>query len=111
MSKFKIADFKHVPTACRFIALMPQWDFLDFLVQQEHRFPALTVLMQTQVRALTEHDGRVVGIEASTPQGPLAVRAQLVVGCDGRTFRWFVRPPALRCGDLGSPIDVLWFRL
>jgi 2-polyprenyl-6-methoxyphenol hydroxylase-like FAD-dependent oxidoreductase len=107
---FKIADFKHVPTACRFIALIPQWDFLDFLVQQGRRFPALKVMMQTQVTALTEHEGRVVGVEASTPQGPLAVRAQLVVGCDGRTS--VVRQAAgLTVRDLGSPIDVLWFRL
>ena len=107
---FKIADFKHVPTTCRFIALMPQWDFLDFLAQQGRRFPPLTVMMQTQVTALTEEGGRVVGVEASTPHGRLAVRAQLVVGCDGRAS--VVRQAAgLTLRDLGSPIDVLWFRL
>ena len=107
---FKIADFKHVPTTCRFIALMPQWDFLDFLAQQGRRFPPLTVMMQTQVTALTEEAGRIVGVEASTAHGPLAVRAQLVVGCDGRTS--VVRQAAgLTLRDLGSPIDVLWFRL
>jgi 2-polyprenyl-6-methoxyphenol hydroxylase-like FAD-dependent oxidoreductase len=107
---FRIADFKHVPTACRFIAFMPQWDFLNFLAQQGRRFPALTLMMQTQVTTLTEHAGRVVGVEASTPQGPLALRAELVVGCDGRSS--VVRQVAgLTVRDLGSPIDVLWFRL
>jgi 2-polyprenyl-6-methoxyphenol hydroxylase-like FAD-dependent oxidoreductase len=107
---FKIADFKRVPTACRFIAFMPQWDFLNFLARQGRRFPALTLMMQAQVTTLTEHAGRVVGVEASTPQGPLALRAELVVGCDGRTS--VVRQAAgLMVRDLGSPIDVLWFRL
>jgi 2-polyprenyl-6-methoxyphenol hydroxylase-like FAD-dependent oxidoreductase len=107
---FKIADFKRVPTACRFIAFMPQWDFLNFLARQGRRFPALTLMMQAQVTTLTEHAGRVVGVEASTPQGPLALRAELVVGCDGRTS--VVRQAAgLTVRDLGSPIDVLWFRL
>jgi 2-polyprenyl-6-methoxyphenol hydroxylase-like FAD-dependent oxidoreductase len=107
---FRIADFKRVPTACRFIAFMPQWDFLNFLAQQGRRYPALTLMMQTQVTTLTEHAGRVVGVEASTPQGPLALRAELVVGCDGRTS--VVRQVAgLTVRDLGSPIDVLWFRL
>ncbi len=109
-STFKVADFKHVPTTCRFIALMPQWDFLNFLAQQGRRFPQLKVLMQTRVTALSEHAGRVVGVEASTPQGPLSVRAQLVVACDGRDS--VVRQAAgLTLRDLGSPIDVLWFRL
>jgi 2-polyprenyl-6-methoxyphenol hydroxylase-like FAD-dependent oxidoreductase len=107
---FKIADFKRVPTACRFIAFMPQWDFLNFLARQGRRFPALTLMMQAQVTTLTEHAGRVVGVEASTAQGPLALRAELVVGCDGRTS--VVRQAAgLTVRDLGSPIDVLWFRL
>jgi 2-polyprenyl-6-methoxyphenol hydroxylase-like FAD-dependent oxidoreductase len=89
---------------------MPQWDFLNFLAQQARRFPALTLIMQTQVTTLTEHAGRVVGVEASTPQGPLALRAELVVGCDGRSS--VVRQVAgLTVRDLGSPIDVLWFRL
>ena len=109
-STFKVADFKHVPATCRFIALMPQWDFLNFLAQQGRRFPVLQLLMQTRVTALSEHAGRIVGVEASTPQGPLAVRAQLVIGCDGRDS--VVRQAAgLTLRDLGSPIDVLWFRL
>jgi len=109
-STFKVADFEHVPTTCRFIALMPQWDFLNFLAQQGRRFPVLTVMMQTAVTRLAENAGRVVGVDASTGQGPLAVRAELVVGCDGRDS--VVRQAAgLKVQDLGSPIDVLWFRL
>ena len=89
---------------------MPQWDFLNFLADKGRRFPGLKVLMNTEVTALAEAGGRVVGVEATTPDGPLAVRAELVVGCDGRTS--VVRHAAgLIVQELGSPIDVLWFRL
>jgi 2-polyprenyl-6-methoxyphenol hydroxylase-like FAD-dependent oxidoreductase len=107
---FKVADFRHVPTRCRYVAIMPQWDFLNFLAARGRQFSALKVVMQAQVTALTQQGGRVVGVEASTPAGPLAVRAELVVGCDGRSST--VRQAAgLKVEDLGSPIDVLWFRL
>jgi 2-polyprenyl-6-methoxyphenol hydroxylase-like FAD-dependent oxidoreductase len=107
---FKVADFRHVPTLCKYVAIMPQWDFLNFLAAKGRQFSALKVVMQAQVTALTQHGGRVVGVEATTPAGPLAVRAELVVGCDGRSST--VRQEAgLRVEDLGSPIDVLWFRL
>jgi 2-polyprenyl-6-methoxyphenol hydroxylase-like FAD-dependent oxidoreductase len=107
---FKIADFRRAPAACRFIAFMPQWDFLNFLAEQGRRFPLLTLMMQTQVAALIEDAGQIVGVEANTPHGPLSVRAELVVGCDGRDS--VVRQAAgLAVQDLGSPIDVLWFRL
>jgi 2-polyprenyl-6-methoxyphenol hydroxylase-like FAD-dependent oxidoreductase len=107
---YKVADFSHISGACKFIAFMPQWDFLDFIAAQGRQFPTLKVLMKTQVTALAQAGGRVVGVEATTPDGPLAVRAQLVVGCDGRTS--VVRHAAgLIVQELGSPIDVLWFRL
>ncbi|HEY6451158.1 MAG TPA: FAD-dependent oxidoreductase [Steroidobacteraceae bacterium] len=107
---FKIADFAHVPTRCRFIALMPQWDFLDFLAQKGRRFASLRIMMSAQVTGLTQAAGRVTGVQASTPDGPLEVVADLVVGCDGRhsTVR---AAAALPVEDLGSPIDVLWFRM
>jgi 2-polyprenyl-6-methoxyphenol hydroxylase-like FAD-dependent oxidoreductase len=107
---YKIADFEHVPCACRFIALMPQWDFLEFLLEKGRRFPALRVMMETEVTGLTESAGRVSGVTANSPDGPVTVSAQLVVGCDGR--RSTVRAAGgLTVEDLGSPIDVLWFRL
>jgi len=106
----KIADFEHVPTPFKFIALMPQWDFLNFLASQGRRFPCLKVMMSAQVVGLTETAGKIDGVTARTLDGPLEVRADLVVGCDGRTST--VRSASgLVVQDLGSPIDVLWFRL
>ena len=107
---FKVADFSRIPGPCNYIAFMPQWDFLNFIAEKARRFPALKVLMNAEVTALAEVGGRVVGVEATTPDGSLAVRAQLVVGCDGRSS--VVRHAAgLIVQELGSPIDVLWFRL
>jgi 2-polyprenyl-6-methoxyphenol hydroxylase-like FAD-dependent oxidoreductase len=109
-TRLKIADFEHVPTPFKFIALMPQWDFLNFLAAQGKRFSSLQVMMSAQVLSLTEMAGKVVGVMASTLDGPLEVRADLVVGCDGRAST--VRSASgLVVHDLGSPIDVLWFRL
>jgi 2-polyprenyl-6-methoxyphenol hydroxylase-like FAD-dependent oxidoreductase len=106
----KVADFAHVPTPCRFVALMPQWDFLNFLADKGRRFPKLKILMSAQVMSLVETAGRVVGVNATTAQGPLEIHADLVVGCDGRTST--VRSASgLVVQALGSPIDVLWFRL
>jgi 2-polyprenyl-6-methoxyphenol hydroxylase-like FAD-dependent oxidoreductase len=106
----KIADFARIPAPCKFVALMPQWDFLNFLADKGQRFPALRVVMSAQVTSLIDVAGRVAGINVSTLDGPLAVRADLVVGCDGRTST--VRAASgLVVRDLGSPIDVLWFRL
>ena len=106
----KIADFAHISAPCKFVALMPQWDFLNFLADQGRRFPALKVMLSAEVTSLTEDAGRVVGVEVRTEDGPLEIRADLVVGCDGRAST--VRAASgLVVQDLGSPIDVLWFRL
>ena len=105
-----IADFRHLPTRCRFIALMPQWDFLNFLAEHAARFPGFALKMQTEVTALLNESGRVIGVHADTLNGPIEVRAALVVGADGRNS--VVREKAgLKVKDLGSPMDVLWFRL
>src|ERR1700730_9514862 len=76
---FRIADFSHVPAACRYIAFMPQWDFLNFIADKARRFCALKIIMQAQVTALVEAGGRVAGVEATTANGSLEVRAELVV--------------------------------
>jgi 2-polyprenyl-6-methoxyphenol hydroxylase-like FAD-dependent oxidoreductase len=103
-------DFSHLPTRCRFIALMPQWDFLNFLTEQGKRYPAFHLLMKAEVTELIEEGGRVVGLRTKTDQGDLEVRADLVVGADGRHST--VRERAgLKVDDFGVPIDVLWFRL
>ena len=105
-----IADFTHLPTHCGFIALMPQWDFLNFLAERGARYPAFKLLMRAEVTDLVEEGGRVAGLKASTPDGPIEVRADLVVGADGRTS--VVRDRAkLVVRELGAPMDVLWFRL
>lgn len=107
---YRIADFRHIPAACRYIAIMPQWDFLNFLAEKGRQFPTLKVIMQAHVTTLVQAHGRIVGVEATTPAGALQVLAELVIGCDGRasTVR---KAAALAVMDLGSPIDVLWFRL
>src|SRR5215475_3561653 len=68
----EVADFTHLPTHCRFVALMPQWDFLDFVAQQARRYPAFQLEMQAEVVGLIEQGGRVVGVRADTPSGPLS---------------------------------------
>ena len=105
-----VADFSHLPTRCKFIALMPQWDFLDFLTQHARKYPNFRLRMQAEVTDLIEQGGRVAGVRAQTPAGALEVRADLVVGADGRHST--VREKAgLQTIDLGAPMDVLWMRL
>ena len=105
-----LADFSHLPTHCRFIALMPQWDFLDFLAEQARRFPGFHLMMRARVTDLVMEDGRVLGLQAETPDGPLEIRADLVVGADGRHSDVRMRA-GLKVEDFGAPMDVIWFRL
>lgn len=105
-----IADFSHLPTRCKFIALMPQWDFLNFLAQQGARYPTFHLRQRTEATGLIEEGNRVVGVQAKTPEGELEIRADLVVGADGRHS--IVREKAgLHVQELGAPMDVLWFRI
>ncbi len=105
-----LADFSHLSTRCKFIALMPQWDFLDFLSEQAARYPTFQLRMQTEAVDLLHKDGRVMGVRAKTPDGTLEIRADLVIGADGRHS--IIREKAgLEVLNLGAPIDVLWMRL
>lgn len=105
-----VVDFSTLPTRCGFIAFMPQWDFLNFLAEQGSRYPTFRVLMEAEVTDLVKLAGTIVGIRATTPKGPLEVRADLVVGADGRHS--VVRDKAgLAVEELGAPMDVLWFGL
>ena len=105
-----IGDFTHLRTRCRFIGLMPQWDFLNFVAEHARRYPTFHLRMQTEVTDLIEEADRVVGVRATDPQGPVEIRADLIVGADGR--RSTVRQRAkLNVKNLGAPIDVLWMRL
>jgi 2-polyprenyl-6-methoxyphenol hydroxylase-like FAD-dependent oxidoreductase len=103
-------DLTHLPTRCKYIALMPQWDFLNFIAAQGKRYPTFDLHMSTEATDLIEEGGRVVGLVAKGPDGELSIRADLVVGCDGRHS--IVREKAgLKSDDYGAPMDVLWFRL
>jgi 2-polyprenyl-6-methoxyphenol hydroxylase-like FAD-dependent oxidoreductase len=105
-----IAEFSHLPTHCKFVALMPQWDFLNFIAAQGKRYPQFQVRMEWEVTGLLEENGRVVGVRANAPQGVQEVRAGLTIGADGRHS--IVRKQAgLEVIDLGAPIDVLWMRV
>ena len=105
-----IADFTHVPTHCKFIALMPQWDFLNFIAEEAKQYPGFHLRMRAEVTDLIRENGRVAGVRAKTPDGPLEIRAELTIGADGRHS--VVRESAgLKVIDLGTPIDVLWMRL
>lgn len=108
--RIPIADLSHLSTRCKFIAFMPQWDFLNFLAERGARYPTFRCLMRAEVTDLIEDGGRVAGVRATTPGGPLEIRADLVVGADGRHST--VRERAGLTGrDFGAPIDVLWMRL
>jgi 2-polyprenyl-6-methoxyphenol hydroxylase-like FAD-dependent oxidoreductase len=107
---FKLAEFSRLPKPGNFTALMPQWDFLNFLADKGRAFPSLKVMMSTEATDLLTGQGRVAGVKAKASAGELEIRADLVVGCDGRTS--LIRAASgLVVQDLGAPIDVLWFRL
>jgi len=106
----QVADFRHLPTKAKFMAVMPQWDFLNFMKEAGGRYPNLDVRMRCEALDLIERDGRVVGVKAKGPDGDLHIGAKLVIAADGRTS--VLRAKAgLRGVDLGAPIDVLWMRL
>ena len=105
-----IADFTKLPTRCKFIAFMPQWDFLNFLSSHAKRLPTFQLHMETEVVDLLIENGCVVGVRARTPRGELHIRADLVIGADGRHS--IVQSRAgLERRELGVPIDVLWMRI
>ena len=107
---FEVADFRHVPATCKFVALMPQWDFLNFLSTRAREFPSFELLMQREATGLIKDTGRVSGVIASKDGKPVWVYSDLVIGCDGRHSA--VRSAAgLELIDYGVPIDVLWFRI
>jgi 2-polyprenyl-6-methoxyphenol hydroxylase-like FAD-dependent oxidoreductase len=109
-SLLTIGDFAHVGTRCKFVALMPQWHFLNFLAEQGAKLPQFKLCMRTEATDLIEADGCTTGVRAEGADGPLEVSADLVIAADGRHST--VRARAhLEVQDLGSPIDVLWLRL
>jgi 2-polyprenyl-6-methoxyphenol hydroxylase-like FAD-dependent oxidoreductase len=105
-----LADFSHLPTQCKFIALMPQWDFLNFIAERAQRLPSFALRTEAEATTLIRDGERIAGVRAQTPQGALEIHCDLVVAADGRhsTVR---RQAGLEVMELGAPIDVLWMRL
>jgi 2-polyprenyl-6-methoxyphenol hydroxylase-like FAD-dependent oxidoreductase len=108
--RIEIADLTRLPVPAPYIAMMPQWDFLDFLARHGKAFAGFTLLMRAEAHGLIEEGGKVVGVRATVDGQAEEIRADLVVGADGRhsTVR---EATGLKVLDLGAPIDVLWFRL
>ncbi len=107
---FTLADFSHLPVHGRYIAMMPQWDFLNFLAAEAAKYPAFTLLMDAEAQGLIEENGHVVGVRAQTPEGARIYKTDLVVGADGRhsTLR---DASGLMVDEFGAPMDVFWFRV
>jgi 2-polyprenyl-6-methoxyphenol hydroxylase-like FAD-dependent oxidoreductase len=105
----RIADLSRVDTKYPFIALMPQWDFLNFLREAGTRFSSLKVMMGAEAVDLIRQGNQIAGVRVKTPQGMLDIRADLTIACDGRHS--IVRERAgLAVEEIGAPMDVLWFR-
>ena len=104
------ADFGRLSTRCKFIAFIPQWDFLNFMAERAEAFPGFRLMMETEAVDLLREGDRVAGVVARSPSDELELRADLVIAADGRhsTLR---RAAGLKVHDLGAPMDVLWFRL
>jgi len=109
-TQITVADFTHLPTRCKFVAFMPQWEFLNFLAEEAKKFPAFDLRMRARGEELLWDHGRVAGVLAQTPEGPLEIRADLTIAADGRESV-LRRAASLEVRELGAPMDVLWLRL
>jgi 2-polyprenyl-6-methoxyphenol hydroxylase-like FAD-dependent oxidoreductase len=105
-----VGYFEHLPVHCKFIALMPQWDFLNFLADRARRYPGFDLRVRTEATDLLFDDGRVAGLRAKTPDGQIEIRADLTVGCDGRHSTLRERA-GFSVENLRAPMDVMWFRI
>jgi 2-polyprenyl-6-methoxyphenol hydroxylase-like FAD-dependent oxidoreductase len=103
-------DFSHLPVHAKFVALMPQWDFLDFLAERARCYPCFRLLMSAEVDSLIGGEGSVAGVAAKTKDGELTIRADLTIGADGR-HSLVRREAGFVPLDIGAPMDVLWFKL
>jgi 2-polyprenyl-6-methoxyphenol hydroxylase-like FAD-dependent oxidoreductase len=105
-----LADFSHLPTRAKFVVLMPQWDFLDFLAKKAKRYPCFRLEMSAEVDGLIEAEGRVAGVAAKTKDGQSTIRADLTIGADGR-HSLVRREAGFVPIDIPTPMDVLWLKL
>jgi 2-polyprenyl-6-methoxyphenol hydroxylase-like FAD-dependent oxidoreductase len=103
---FQVADFSHLPVHCQFVALVPQWDFLNFIASKARAYPNFHLMMETEATDLIEDDECVVGLRTRSD----TIHADLVIGADGRHS--IIRERSgLTVEDFGAPMDVLWFRI
>jgi 2-polyprenyl-6-methoxyphenol hydroxylase-like FAD-dependent oxidoreductase len=109
-TRITLGDFSGLPTRCPFIALMPQWDFLNFLAAQGQRYAGFHLRMRTEATDLVREGERVVGVRAIAEGAPIEIRADLVVAADGRHSTLRERA-GFAVTDLGAPMDVLWLRI
>ena len=107
---FQLGDLRTLSIDTPYIALMPQWDFLNFLSSKAKAYPEFSLRMEHEATGVIEREGCVRGVVVQTPAGEQQIEADLVVACDGRHSR-MRQAAALPLKDLGVPIDVLWFRL
>jgi len=108
--EYTLADFRYLPTRAKFLALMPQWEFLNFLAEQGRNYPPFQLRMQAEAVELIHEAGRILGVRANSSDGVIEVRADLTVGCDGRHSTVRARA-GLTVEELDTPMDALWFRL
>ena len=108
--RIRLADFSRLPTRCKFIAFIPQWDFLNFMAARAKEYRSFALAMEAEAVDLMRDGERVVGLRANTASGPASVRADLVIAADGwqSTLR---RAAGLEVKDFAAPMDVLWFKL
>jgi 2-polyprenyl-6-methoxyphenol hydroxylase-like FAD-dependent oxidoreductase len=107
---FIAADFSHLPVKCKFVILMPQWDFLNFVAEKARRYSSFQLKMECEATDLIREGGRVIGVRANSPSGPVEVYADLTVAADGRHSDLRLAS-GLEVIDFGAPIDVLWMRV
>ncbi|OJX99811.1 MAG: hypothetical protein BGP04_19285 [Rhizobiales bacterium 62-17] len=105
-----MADFSHLNTRYPFIAFMPQWDLLNFLARKASAYSHFRLLMRSEAKTLVREGGKIVGVEATSPEGNVSIRADLTVACDGRDSHMRAQA-GLQPTVLGAPMDVLWFKL
>ena len=108
--KFNLGDFSQVSTHCKFLGLLPQWDFLDFMAEEAKKYPHFHLLMDTEARDLLATERRIAGVLTRGPGGTTLIRAGLTIAADGRhsVLRDKSRLPHK---EIGAPFDVLWLRL
>jgi 2-polyprenyl-6-methoxyphenol hydroxylase-like FAD-dependent oxidoreductase len=107
---FDLIDFRHLPTACKYVVFMPQWDFLNFVADKAKQYPCFRLEMNTEATGLLREGDRVTGVTAQAGGDLIEIRADLTVACDGR---WSVirEHSGLPVTEFPMPIDVLWFRV